>query len=524
MAKYISHIPLNLARRVKRLRIAIGGFGAESNAFSAESPVSAVTGAVFSRELISRNEGKKTVIGGFLDVLNEAGADVVPTLRVFWGATGVIAKESYERFKNKMIEDIRKAGRLDGVLLDLHGAMVAEDAPDGEGILIKEVREVVGEGVPIMAVLDIHGNITDLKLRMSDALLGYRTNPHMDLYERGRNAARLLLATLKSEMKPLTRLKRLPMLGPNLGMSTWAYRPEDEERLPLSRIMKRVSTLEKQPGMIDISVFIGFPYADIPECLTSVLAISDDDSNLAEEMAEEIAEMVWEARREFVNLRPLIDVDEAVETAMRAPSGPVVLVDVADNSGGGSPCDNTVILEALLRKKAEDAVVPIRDPEAVALAMASGVGSLVELEVGGKIDGRFYKPVRVRARVKTLSDGKYVVRGPHHGGSETKAALLPKEAWRSADVGRTALLEVDGIEIIVSEGRVGMEQDYYKAAGVDPAERKIVVVKSHQAHRASFERIAKQIIEVDTPGSTSPSYKGLSFKNVRRPVFPLDPM
>jgi len=509
---------------MRNLRIAIGGFGAESNAFSVESPVSISREPVSGRDLILRNEGKKTVIGGFLDVLEEAGADVLPTLRVFWGATGIVAKRDYERFKTEIVETIRRAGKIDGILLDLHGAMLAEDVPDAEGVLLSEIRGAVGDKVPIMAVLDLHGNITDLKIQMADALLGYKTNPHVDLYERARKTAQLLLAVLTGKKEPVMRLKRLPMLGPNLGMSTWAYRPEDEKCLPFSRIMSSVSALEDQPGMLDMSVFVGFPYADIPECLTSVLAISDGEPRLAQEMAQRVAEMVWERRHEFVDLRPLVPVDDAVERAMNAPRGPVILVDVADNSGGGAPCDNTVILEALIRKDAEDAVVPIRDPEAVSLAMASGVGSLLELDVGGKIDKRFYKPVRVKARVKALSDGRYVIRGPHHGGYMTREMLLPKDAWRSADVGKTALLEVEGVEIIVSEGRVGMEQDYYKAAAVDPAQRKIVVVKSAQAHRASFESIAKLIIEVDTPGSVSPSYRGLTFKNIPRPVFPLDPI
>ncbi|MDH5688495.1 MAG: M81 family metallopeptidase [Candidatus Bathyarchaeota archaeon] len=504
------------------MRIAVGGFGAESNAFSVESPVSLAKKPVSARDLVLENEGKKTVIGGFLDVLDEAGADVLPTLRVFWGATGIVARRDYEHFKTEMVETIRKGGKLDGILLDLHGAMSAEDVPDAEGVLLREIRKAVGDKVPVMAVLDLHGNITDLKLQMADALLGYKTNPHVDLYERARKAAQLLLGVLEREVKPVMRLERLPMLGPNLGMSTWAYRPEDEERLPFSRIMRSVSALEDQPGILDISVFIGFPYADISECLTSVLAISDDSPHLAQETADTVAQMVWKCRHEFVSLRPLVPVDEAVERAMNAPSSPVILVDVADNSGGGAPCDNTVILEALIRKGAEDAVVPIRDPEAVALAMASGVGSLLELEVGGKIDRRFYKPVRIKARVKALFDGRYVIRGPYHGGYRTREMLLPKDAWGSADVGKTVLLKAEGVEIIVSEGRVGMEQDYYKAAGVDPAQRKIVVVKSAQAHRASFESIAKLIVEVDTPGSVSPSYRGLIFKNVPRPVFPLD--
>lgn len=504
------------------MRIVIGGFGAESNSFDIESPVKNVREIAYGEDLIIKNLGKRTVIGGFLEVLGRVNAEVVPTLRVFWGATGIIAKESYESYKAELLKRIEEAGRLDGVLLDLHGAMVTEEAPDGEGVLLKEVRDVVGEDTLMMAVLDIHGNITDLKVEMADALLGYKTNPHIDLYERGKKVAELLIATLRGEVKPLMRLKRLPMLGPNLGMSTWSYNPEEERNLPFAKIMKRVTELEKQPGILDISVFIGFPWADVPEALTSVLTISDGDPRKAEEMAEKIAEMVWDARHEFLRVRPLIPVDEAVDRAIEAPEGPIILVDVADNSGGGAPCDNTVILEALLRKGAEDAVVPLRDPEAVALAIAAGVGETIELEVGGKIDRRFYKPVRVKARVKGIFDGKYIIRGPHHGGYMARGPVLPKEAWKRVDVGKTALLEVDGIEIIVSEGRVGMEQDYYKAAGVDPAQRKIVVVKSHQAHRASFESIAKEIIEVDTPGAVSPSYKGLTFKNIPRPVFPLD--
>ncbi len=506
------------------MRVAIGGFGAESNAFSVESPVTRVEDILLGKEIIHKHLGRKTVIGGFLDVLAEENIEAVPTLRVWWGATGIIAKDVYEQFKSEMLRRIREAGRLDGLLLDLHGAMVAEGTPDAEGYLLKELRDEIDESTPIMAVLDIHGNITDLKVEKADALLGYKTNPHVDLYERGRKAARLLLAKLRGEIEPVMKLKRLPMLGPNLGMSTWAYNPDEEERLPFSRVMRQVSETERLKGILDISVFIGFPYSDIPECLTSVLVVADGDVQLAEEKAEKISEIVWASRREFIEMRPLVPVDEAVEIAMEAPRGPVILVDVGDNSGGGAPCDNTVILEALLRKGAEDAVVALRDPDAVSKAFSSGVGATIEVDVGGKIDKRFYNPVRVKARVKTLFDGKYIIRGPYHGGYMTRGSLLPKEAWKAVDVGRTAVLEVNGIEIIISEGRVGMEQDYYKAAGIDPAQRKIVVVKSHQAHRASFERVAYKIIEVDTPGSTSPSYKGLKLKNIPRPVFPLDPI
>ncbi|MEM2905805.1 MAG: M81 family metallopeptidase [Candidatus Bathyarchaeia archaeon] len=505
-------------------RVAIGGFGAESNAFSVEKPGDESASVTSGEKLLSAHRGRKTVLGGFLEVLDEAGVETVPTIRVFWGATGVIRRVSYERFKAELVESLRSAGRLDGVLLDLHGAMLAEGYPDAEGVLLKEVREVAGVGAPILCVLDIHGNVTDLKVQEANVLFGYRTNPHVDLYERGVKAARTLLAMLRREVKPVMRVKRLPMLGPNLGMSTWAFTAEAQERLPFNRIMRTVASLEKEPGMVDISVFIGFAHADMPQCVTTAVAVSDDDPALAQSMADRVAQMVWEAREEFVKLRPLIPVDEAVDRALKASRWPVILVDVADNSGGGAPCDNTVILEALLRKGVEDAVVPLRDPEAVAEAFAAGPGAILDLDVGGKVDGRFYKPVRIRATVKTLTDGRYVIRGPHHGGYPVREGLLPKEAWSLADVGRTALLKTDGVEVIVSEGRVGMERDYYKAAGVDPAERRIVVVKSAQAHRASFEGIAAEIIEVDTPGSCSSSYRGLAFKNVPRPIWPLDPL
>jgi microcystin degradation protein MlrC len=230
-----------------------------------------------------------------------------------------------------MLSDITGQGRIDGVLLHLHGAMVAKGTSDGEGTLLKEIRENVGESVPIIAVLDMHGNITDLKVDAATALLGYRTNPHVDLYDRGRKAARLLLSTLKGEVKPVMRFRRLPMLGPNLGMSTWSYRPDEEENLPFARIMKKVLEIEKGQGILDVSVFIGFPWADIPEALTSVLTIADGDPGLALRVAERVAEMVWEARHEFLKVRPLVPVEEAVERAIKAPRGPIVLVDVADN-------------------------------------------------------------------------------------------------------------------------------------------------------------------------------------------------
>ena len=175
------------------VNIVIGGFGAESNAFSIEKPGDESASIVSSEDLIREHLGKKTVIGGFLDVLDAERVTALPTSRIYWGATGVIQRESYERQKSKLVEEISEFDNIDGVLLDLHGAMLSENEPDGEGALLRDVREIIGEKIPIVCVLDIHGNITDLKVRMSDAIIGYRTNPHIDLFERGRKAARTIL-------------------------------------------------------------------------------------------------------------------------------------------------------------------------------------------------------------------------------------------------------------------------------------------------------------------------------------------
>jgi len=512
-----------MAMNRNNLRIAIGGFGAESNAFSFEKggdlsldssrgTTRPITDATLTDEdeLISANRNKKTVVGGFISELETKPTNLLPLPRFWWGATGVIAKGPYERAKRRMIGLVRKYARVDAILLDLHGAMQAEGVEDAEGVLLKELRSVVGRKSPMVCVVDKHANITDLKVEMCDMIFPYKTNPHIDLYERGSKAARFLLEMMNNGIHPTMHLERLPMLGNNLGMSTWASTPKAQSRLPMDSIERKATELENRKGVIDVSVIIGFGQANIHQCVTSVLAITDADRGLAKELAVEIATLVWKARDDFLAVRPLLPVDEAIDEALRTSGRPIILVDVGDNSGGGAPCDNNVILEALLRKKVHDAVVPLRDPDAVAKAFRAGVGATIETEVGGKLDNRFYKPVAIKARVKLLSDGIYIIRGPSHGGFGPKD--VAKDGGEMADVGRMALLSTGLVDVIVSEGKVAMERDYYKAAGVDPSERKIVVVKSHQAHRASFEPIAQRIIEVDTPGITSPLFRGLTLK------------
>ena len=230
----------------ENLRIAVGGFGAESNAFSLEKgrdllssasildATRPITDATLIEEdnLIPANRGKKTVIGGFIAGLEFKPVSILPMPRFWWGATGVIAKWPYERAKKRIVGLVKEYASVDATLLDLHGAMQAEGVEDAEGVLLKEIRAVVGKKSLIVCVVDLHANMTDLKMKMCDMILPYKTNPHIDLYERGSKAARLLLSMMSDEIHPTMHLERLPMLGNNLGMSTWASTPGAQSRLP----------------------------------------------------------------------------------------------------------------------------------------------------------------------------------------------------------------------------------------------------------------------------------------------------
>lgn len=505
----------------RRFRIAVAGFGAESNAFSLEVSGDDSVSVLDSSAILSSPSGKVAILEGIIDTLQEKKVEVVPILKVFWKDGTVVSEASYQRYKTEIIGKMKKCDALDGILLDLHGAMKAEITLDPEGELLRELKDVVGDSVPIVCTLDLHANLTDLKFNYADLIFGCKSNPHIDLYETGVRAAQGLIQILEGSIDPHSCLERIQMIGHNVGMSTWAFDASVEEKLPLRKIMlESTELLAARNDLIDISIFIGFPQGDAPEAVVTVLVTGNGIARDSMTLAHTLAKMIWDSRYKFLTVRPMYSVEEGVIRAIGSPTGPVVLVDLGDNAGGGSACDSNVILKELLGKQARDAVVPIRDPEAVKKAFRLGVDGEDYFELGGLIDSRFCKPIRIKAKVKTLSDGRYFVRGPSDCGYGKRK--LQFEPCMQMNVGRLAVLLCERIEIIITEGRVGMERDFYKAAGIDPSERKIVVVKSHQAHRASFEGISSGILELDTPGVTNPSFRDLSFRNIGESVFPLN--
>jgi microcystin degradation protein MlrC len=459
-------------------------------------------GLSYGGEIVETFRGTGTCLGGMIEAAERAGATLVPSVAAAASPAGRVTADIYGEVKARILADLEAAGRCDGVLLDLHGAMVPEGMDDGEGDIITAVRERVGPAVPIAVTLDFHANLSAAMVAQSTLLHGYKTYPHVDMAERGAEAGRRLLEVIARRID-VTAAYRKPPLLPPLGNQGTA-------RGPMRRLYDVADAMEREPGVISVSVFAGFPLADIPDAGLGVYVATDGDAALAERHAEAIARLAWEHRREFIHTA--LPVRDAVARARAAAGGPVVLADMADNTGGGAAGDGTEILRELLRVGARSAVVAcVCDAAAVQACAAAGVGARVTLDIGGKVDDRHGAPVRVTGTVRTLSDGRFVHTGP----------MMHGLAGR---LGTTAVLDVDDVKVILISYRwQTLDPEMIRFVGLDPLREKILVVKSTIHYRAAFEPFAKEIIEVDAPGLSSSNLERFPFRRVRRPIFPLDP-
>ncbi len=456
----------------------------------------------YGGEIVEAYRGTGTCLGGMIGAAERLGMTLMPSVAASASPAGLVTRDIYQHVKQRMLTDLKAAGRLDGVLLDLHGAMVPEGVDDGEGDIIAAVRQAVGPDVPIAVTLDFHGNLGQGMIAGADLLHGYKTYPHVDMAERGVEAAERLAQVIAGRLKP-TAAWRKPPLMPPLGRQGTA-------RGPMRRLYDLADEMEKDPKVISISLFAGFPYADIPDAGLGIYVVTDDDKALAERLADQLARVAWEHRHEFIHTA--LPVKDAVAKALAADGRPIVLADMADNTGGGAAGDGTEILRELLRVGARSATVAcIWDAAAVQACVKAGVGASVTLDVGGKVDDRHGAPVRVTGTVRTLSDGRFIHRGPMMTG-------LPGR------LGATAVLDVNDVKVILISHRwQTLDPEMIRFVGIDPLREKILVVKSTIHYRAAFEPIAKEIIEVDAPGLSSSNLARFEYRRVRRPIFPLDP-
>lgn len=361
------------------------------------------------------------------------------------------------------------------------------------------MRELIGTR-PLVATMDLHGNLTRLKTEAADAIVAFDTYPHVDLFERAVDATRIMHAIVAGELKPTSAMAAPPMMPVPQGMDT--------ARQPMRDLIAEAHRIEADPRVVNVSVFGGFAYSDVEFAGFSVHVTTNENPTLASMYAQQLADMAWARRHEFeVENLP---VREAVRLAATAPEGPVVLVDVADNIGGGTPGDGTEILAELLRQGVEGALVTICDPEVVARAIAAGVGATIAARVGGKSDRYHGAPVPVTGQVRLISDGQF----RHVGAFMT---------GRRTGMGRTAVLECGGVELVVTELKVmPFDVGYLQVLGIQPELKRVITAKSAIAWQTAFGAMATQAIPVDTAGLTTIHLQRLPYRHVRRPIFPLD--
>ena len=461
-------------------------------------------------EVVERFAGTGTGIGAFLDVAAGAGMEIVSPIAANAAPSGPVQAEAYATMTDAICEAV--AAGCDACFLDLHGAMVAETTSDGEGTLLRRIRQLAPE-LPIAISLDLHANMTADIVDNCDVLVGYKTYPHLDMYTAGEHAGRLLLRLLDGEIDPVMVWGNRPILAQTLRMGH-----EDE---PMGPLIERARQHEAQ-GLLAASVFGGFPLADIWHAGLSVVTIADGDRARAEAARDELLDAAWAERAEFVfDSRPLAEtVAEAKALGDGAP-GPIILLDHADNTASGGTQDTTAVLAEVLRQGLDRvAMFGICDPEAAQAMHRAGVGAQVSLALGGKVDmpaiGRVGEPLPVTGTVRAVTDGVFTVTVPMGRGTQT-------------DMGPTAVLEISGaaggtVQVVVCSRNVEpWDPGCFRSLGIEPTEQAYLILKSRIHYRAGFADISWRDIPCNGVGVTSSDNSLFDFRNVRRPIYPLDP-
>ncbi|MBL3610669.1 M81 family metallopeptidase [Rhodovulum sulfidophilum] len=485
------------------MRVALAGFLHETNTF-APSPADLAAfrqggGYIpLSRgaEMAAAARGVNLGISGALDVAAELGWDAVPILWTGAIPSAHVTREAFEIIADEIIAGIAGAGTLDGVFLDLHGAMVAEHLDDGEAEIARRVRDLVGPDVPVVAALDLHGNISAPFVESLDACVGFRTYPHVDMAATGAAAARLLDRIVRTGTRPAKAFRQMSYLVP-IPFQTTMMAPADALYAGLDA--------EDAAGAWSVSLFMGFPAADIPDCGPSAVAYAATQSE-ADRAADRIAAAYEAAETRFDNrtFQPGAAVAEAVRLAAQA-TGPVVIADTQDNPGAGGVSATTGLLQALITADAQNAAIGLMvDPAAASAAHATGIGATARFRIGGHPGLPDDRPVEVEAVVETLSDGALRATGPYYGGTRL-------------DLGPSACLRIGGVRVAVTSHIAQMaDREMFRFVGIVPEEQSVLVVKSSTHFRADFAPIAAEILVACAPGPMPFNPADLPFTQLRK--------
>jgi microcystin degradation protein MlrC len=489
------------------MRLLIAMMKHETNTFSPVPTPLERFRPLYGDAAVRAYRGTGTGLGAYLDLAERERAEIVLPIAAGASPSRPVEDAAYKHITDTICEMVAQGG-FDGIMLDLHGAMVTESLEDGEGEFLKRLR-AIDRVTPIAVSLDMHANLYDAMIANATIVTGYRTYPHIDTYETAKLAGEILLRAMRGEVKPVMAWRNEPMLPHVMRQGT------DDH--PNKELQHRCAAMSAE-GALAASLFTGFPHADITNAGLSAVVVTDGDSKLAEDLRDELLGRAWVEREAFVyKVEPL---QQSVARAKAMPpsepgEGPIVLLDHCDNCASGGTMDTTVVLAEILRQGLEDvAAFAVYDPTAVQQAIAAGIGAQVTLSIGGKIKMPSIPaespPLTVTGTVKTISNGRYRNRGPMGRGVQM-------------DMGAAVVLDTGPVEIVLISRHVEpSDLNCLSSLGIDPLQKRYVMLKSRIHWRAGLGSMAKSVVECAGVGVCTSDYGQLQFNKVRRPIYPLD--
>ena len=489
------------------MRLLIAMMKHETNTFSpVPTPLSRFR-PLYGETAIRGFRGTGTGLGAYLDIAEREGAEVVLPIAAGAPPSRPVEDAAYAHITETILQAAARGG-FDGIMLDLHGAMVTESLDDGEGQFLQRLRAIDPE-TPIAVALDMHANLYDEIIANATVVTGYRTYPHIDTYQTAKLAGEILLRTIRREVKPVMAWGNVPMLPHVMRQGT------DDH--PNKELQHRCAAMSAE-GALAASLFTGFPHADITNAGLSAVVVTDGDRKLAEDLRDELLDRAWVERETFVY--KVEQLQQSVARAKAMPpsetgDGPIVLLDHYDNCASGGTMDTTVVLAEILRQGLDDvAAFAIYDPEAVQQAIAAGIGAELTLSIGGKIAMPAIPvespPLTVTGTVRTISNGHYRNRGPMARGVQM-------------DMGPTVVLDTGPVEVVLISRHVEpSDLNCLLSLGIDPSQKRFVMLKSRIHWRAGLGPMAKAVVDCAGVGVCTSDYGQLQFRKVRRPIYPLD--
>ncbi len=466
----------------------------------------------FGDSVIQHLSGTETDVGGVIQTVQKHNINLKPILAASATPGAPVEKSTYEFYTEQIIAGVQNnLDEIDGIILPLHGAMVPEHLHDGEGPLIAKIRDIVGPDIPISVTLDLHGNVTQQMVKNADSIVGYKEYPHLDKAETGRLGTEILIDAINGKSNPTMHIER----PPQIIFQPKAYTPSD----PMAEIMEQAREYQAQEDVLGVSVFVGYYHSDIPEMGVSTPVVTDGDPELAQEISKSLAETLWRRRTEFVEDYPGPDeaVAEAKKLAKETDDGPVVMGDFGSNTGGGGASNGTTILRAMLAQDVSNAGYAImHDPKVVEQSLDAGVGSTIEITLGGKTDNLHGKPIEnLTAYVKAITDGRYVNTGTSHSGHGVQNDLGPTVHLQCG--------ENRDLNVIVSGTRASaFDAEIWRHIGIMPERLDVLCIPSFIAFLGDYKPIAGDIVLADTPGASAVNPERFEYEYIPRPLYPLD--